>query len=113
MNCAAYSQSDILLPRSVVEGIVKDLARYDQTVEEYKALSLVAQSQAKVLAKQDSVLGAIKGKLMEYEDAYDNCLDQNNNLSKDNDKLKARLRRQRTWYTVITCAVAVVITVIK
>lgn len=113
MSFAAYSQSDILLPRSVVEGIVRDLSRYDQTVEEYKALSVVAQSQTKVLAKQDSMLGAIKGKLREYEDAYDNCLDQNNILAKSNDKLQKRLRRQRVWYTVLTCAVAVLLTVTK
>jgi hypothetical protein len=106
MSCGAYSQSDILIPRQVVEKIVIDLDRYDSMLEEYGVLKEVVVKQDRVILMQDSIVRDIRLQREGCRDDLNNCIDQNLLLSKQNDKLLAKMKRQKFWFTLLVGVVS-------
>jgi hypothetical protein len=106
MSCGAYSQSDILIPRQVVEKIVIDLDRYDSMLEEYGVLKEVVVKQDRVILMQDSIVRDIRLQREGCRDDLNNCIDQNLLLSKQNDKLLAKIKRQKFWFTLLVGVVS-------
>jgi hypothetical protein len=107
-SCAAYSQSDILIPRAVIERVVVDLDRYDQLNIEYNKAIESVRLQDRLITKQDSLIGALKGQREEYREVYNACLDDNNLLNNKVKESERKIKRQRTWFRVLTTAITVI-----